>query len=224
MAGGEGFTLTNYGVAFANERRLHALLNSFCRDRTSAALCIIFAVPIAWAVSRTDMPCKGLVRLSVIATFITPSYLGGIAWILLAAPGVGWLNRPWIALMGGGSGPFNVYTFAGIVFVPGTIYAYPYVFIFTTAALDVVSSGDGGCCEHPRLEPVAHDPAGHAASRAAGYLRRRDRHLRRCDNRFRDAGTDRHSRAFHGGDDPAFGVSSNFRSSSRWPRRIARRC
>jgi iron(III) transport system permease protein len=138
-AGGEGFTLSNYGAAFANARRLQALANSLLVGTASTALCIIFAAPIAWAVSRTNMPCKGFVRLTVIATFITPSYLGGIGWILLAAPRAGWLNRPWIALTGGGAGPLNIYSFAGIVFVLA-IYCYPYIFIFTTAALDVVSS------------------------------------------------------------------------------------
>jgi iron(III) transport system permease protein len=133
------FTLANYTVAFANARRLQALVNSLLIGSAATALCILFAVPIAWAVSRTDMPCKGLIRLTVIATFITPPYLGGIAWILLAAPRAGWLNRPWIALTGGGSGPLNIYSFTGIVFVLA-IYAYPYIFIFTSAALDIVSS------------------------------------------------------------------------------------
>ncbi len=143
-SGGGGFTLSNYGAAFANARRLQALANSLLVGTASTALCIIFAAPIAWAVSRTNMPCKGFVRLTVIATFITPSYLGGIGWILLAAPRAGWLNRPWIALTGGGgTGPLNIYSFAGIVFVLA-IYCYPYIFIFTTAALDVVSS-NGGC-------------------------------------------------------------------------------
>ena len=135
---GGGFTLGNYEVALADARRLHALANSLLISTAATALCIVFALPLAWAVSRTDMPCKGFVRLSVIATFITPSYLGGIGWILLAAPRAGWLNRPWVAVMGG-SGPFNVYSVAGMVFVLA-IYAYPYVFIFTSAALDVVSS------------------------------------------------------------------------------------
>jgi iron(III) transport system permease protein len=133
------FTLTNYLVAFTDARRLQALLNSLLIAAATTALAVVFAVPIAWAVSRTTMPAKGMVRLTVIATFITPSYLGGIAWILLAAPRAGWLNRPWIALLGGGAGPFNIYSFAGIVFVLA-IYAYPFVFIFTTAALDLVSS------------------------------------------------------------------------------------
>jgi iron(III) transport system permease protein len=133
------FSWANYAVAFANLRRLQALENSLLVGLGATFLCMVFAVPIAWAVSRTDMPCKALVKLTVIATFITPSYLGGIAWILLAAPRAGWLNRPFIALAGGGAGPLNIYSFAGIVFVLA-IYGYPYVYIFTAAALDVVSS------------------------------------------------------------------------------------
>ena len=136
---GGGLTLANYVAAFGNARHLQALGNSLLLGVAVTACCIVFAVPLAWAVSRTDMPLKGLVRLTVLATFITPSYLGGVAWILLAAPRAGWLNRWAMALTGGNTGPFNIYSFTGLVFVVA-IYAYPYVFVATSAALDLVSS------------------------------------------------------------------------------------
>lgn len=136
---GGGFTLTNYVTAFGNARHLQALGNSLLLGIAVTTCCIVFAVPLAWAVSRTDMPLKGLVRLTVIATFITPSYLGGVAWILLAAPRAGWLNRWAMALTGSNAGPFNIYSFTGLVFVVA-IYAYPYVFVATSGALDLVSS------------------------------------------------------------------------------------
>jgi iron(III) transport system permease protein len=136
---GGGLTLANYASAFGNARHLRALSNSLLLGTAVTMCCIVFAVPLAWAVSRTDMPLKGLVRLTVIATFITPSYLGGVAWILLAAPRAGWLNRMVVALTGAGAGPFNIYSFTGLVFVVA-IYAYPYVFVSTSAALDLVSS------------------------------------------------------------------------------------
>ena len=56
-------------------------------------LSALFAVPIAWGVSRTDMPAKGLVRALILGAFITPPYLGAIGWILLAGPNAGWLNK-----------------------------------------------------------------------------------------------------------------------------------
>jgi iron(III) transport system permease protein len=104
-----------------------------------SALCVLFAVPMAWAISRTDMPAKHLVRLSVFGAFVTPPYLGAIGWILLAGPNAGWLNRVWVALTGAESGLFDIYSFPGLVFIIA-IYSFPYVFIFTSSALDIVSS------------------------------------------------------------------------------------
>ena len=102
-------------------------------------LCLVAAVPIAWAVSRTDMPGKGIVRLLVLGRFVTPPYLGAIAWELLAGPNAGWLNRAWMGLTGASRGLFNIFSFAGLAFVIA-IYSFPYLFIFTSSALDVVSS------------------------------------------------------------------------------------
>ena len=45
----------------------------------------------------------------------------------------------WLSLTGAESGPFNIYSFPGLVFVIA-LYSFPYIFIFTTAALELVSS------------------------------------------------------------------------------------
>ena len=96
-------------------------------------------MPLAWAVSRTNMPGRGFVRMLVLATFITPPYTGAVAWILLAGPNAGWLNRIYVMLTGAEAGPFNIYSFPGLVVVIA-LYSFPYIFIFTTAALELVSS------------------------------------------------------------------------------------
>ena len=56
------------------------------RRACAALLAGVFAVPLAWAVARTNMPGRGLTRMLVLATFITPPYTGAVAWILLAGP------------------------------------------------------------------------------------------------------------------------------------------
>jgi iron(III) transport system permease protein len=133
------FTLANYVAAYSRPRYLQALWNSLMLGAAVSALSVLFAVPMAWAISRTDMPAKNLVRLSVFGAFVTPPYLGAIGWILLAGPNAGWLNRAWVALTGAESGLFDIYSFPGLVFIIA-IYSFPYVFIFTSAALDLVSS------------------------------------------------------------------------------------
>ncbi|GGF15560.1 ABC transporter substrate-binding protein [Aliidongia dinghuensis] len=132
-------TLENYVTAYGNLRRLVGLGNSLLYGAAVVLVATGFAVPLAWAVARTDMPAKGLVRATVLGAFITPSYLGAIGWILLAGPNAGWLNRLWMALTGAHAGIVNVYSFAGLVLVTA-LYAFPYIFVFTADALDRVSS------------------------------------------------------------------------------------
>lgn len=133
------FTLANYASAYGRSRHIDALLNSLVLGVSAASLCLVFGVPMAWALSRTDMPWKGLIWISILGTFIIPPYLGAVGWILLAGPNAGWLNRAFVALTGADSGPFNIYSMPGLVLVIAC-YSFPYVFVFTKSALDLVSS------------------------------------------------------------------------------------
>ena len=133
------FTLMNYVTAYSKPRYLTALWNSLRLGFSVTCLCLIFALPLAWGISRTNMPAKGLVRTLVLGAFITPPYLGAIGWILLAGPNSGWLNRIWMGLTGATEGILDIYTFSGLTFIIA-IYSFPFIFIFTSAALDVVSS------------------------------------------------------------------------------------
>ncbi|HKB23704.1 MAG TPA: iron ABC transporter permease [Methylomirabilota bacterium] len=133
------FTLANYAAAYGRWRYVEALLNSLVIGLAVGALCLVFGVPMAWAVSRTDMPGKGLVWAAILGTFIVPNYLGAVAWILLAGPNAGWLNRLYKGLTGADAGPFNIYTKTGLVLVMAS-YSFPYVFVFTRSALDLISS------------------------------------------------------------------------------------
>ena len=133
------FTFANYATAYGRARYVEALVNSLKLGAVSALLAGVFAVPLAWAVARTNMPGRGLTRMLVLATFITPPYTGAVAWILLAGPNAGWLNRFYMLVTGAEAGPFNIYSFTGLAVVIA-LYSFPYIFIFTTAALELVSS------------------------------------------------------------------------------------
>jgi iron(III) transport system permease protein len=133
------FTLANYIAAYSRSRYVEALVNSLVLGTAAATLCLVFGAPLAWALSRTDMPGKGLIWVSILGTFIIPPYLGAVGWILLAGPNAGWLNRLAVSLFGGPHGPFNIYSMAGLVLVTAC-YSFPYVFVFTKSALDLVSS------------------------------------------------------------------------------------
>jgi iron(III) transport system permease protein len=133
------FTLANYAAAYGRQRYLDALFNSLRLGLTSATIAVVLAVPMAWAVSRTDMPGKGLTWAAVLGAFVLPPYLGAVGWILLAGPNSGFINVAWRSLTGATAPLFNVYSFNGLAMVIA-LTAFPLVFIFVKSALDLVSS------------------------------------------------------------------------------------
>lgn len=133
------FTLANYAEAYGRPRYVEALVNSLILGTLSAALSLLFALPMAWAVSRTDMPFRGLTWAVVLGAFIMPPYLAAIGWILLAGPNSGWINQIWTAVSGDPSPLVDVYTFTGLALVIA-LNSFPFIFIFVKAALDMVSS------------------------------------------------------------------------------------
>ncbi|OYW15368.1 MAG: ABC transporter permease [Sphingomonadales bacterium 12-62-5] len=133
------FTLMNYVSAYGRSRYVDALVNSLLLGLLSATMAVVMAVPMAWAVSRTDMPLKGLTWAVVLGAFILPPYLSAVGWILLAGPNSGFLNIAWRAMTGLEGPLFNVYSFPGLALVIA-LNAFPLVFIFVKSALDLVSS------------------------------------------------------------------------------------
>jgi iron(III) transport system permease protein len=95
------------------------------------------ALPLAWLVARTDLPLRQLIRSLVTASFVTPPFLGAIAWEILAAPNSGILNQMCRSLFGLGEYDhvFNIYTVAGVVFTMAC-YSFPFVFVLIANALD----------------------------------------------------------------------------------------
>jgi iron(III) transport system permease protein len=133
------FTFGNYAAAYGRARYVESLVNSLLLATETAAVSVVFAVPMAWAVSRTTMPGKPMIWATVLGAFILPPYLGAIGWILLAGPNSGVINQVWRFMSGATEPLVNVYTFHGLAFVMA-FQSFPLIFIFVKAALDLVSS------------------------------------------------------------------------------------
>jgi iron(III) transport system permease protein len=131
------FTLANFVHLVVDAAFLDPLLTTFALAVLSALICCAVASPMGWLVSRTDMPFRRTVRLLVTASFVTPPFLGAIAWELLAAPNSGLLNQLFRDLTGADPGfhLLNIYSFGGLVFVI-SCYTFPYVFVLVANALD----------------------------------------------------------------------------------------
>jgi len=133
------FTLQNFVTLFSDPDFLDPLLTTAIIAVTSSAICCAVAAPIGWLVSRTDMPGRQTIRALVTASFVTPPFLGAVAWELLAAPNSGLLNQFYRTVTGAESDSylFNIYSLPGLIFVI-SCYTFPYVFVLVANALDTM--------------------------------------------------------------------------------------
>jgi iron(III) transport system permease protein len=129
-------TLQNFVTLFTNPDFLDPLLTTAIIATTSSVICCLVAAPIGWLVSRTDMPGRQIIRALVTASFVTPPFLGAVAWELLAAPNSGLLNQLYRSMAGADADAlFNIYSLTGIIFVI-SCYTFPFVFVLVANALD----------------------------------------------------------------------------------------
>jgi iron(III) transport system permease protein len=131
------FTLENFRQLIVNPIFFDPLITTVILATSSSIICCLVAAPIGWLVARSDMPLRRTVRALVTASFVTPPFLGAIAWELLAAPNSGLLNKAFRALTGAEQDEylFNIYTLTGLIFVI-SCYTFPYVFVLVTNALE----------------------------------------------------------------------------------------
>src|SRR5882724_2826436 len=131
-------TLQNFVTLFTDPDFLDPLLTTAIIASTSAVICCVVAAPIGWLVSRTDMPARQTIRALVTASFVTPPFLGAVAWELLAAPNSGLLNQLYRLFAGEDADAlFNIYSMTGIIFVI-SCYTFPFVFVLVANALDTM--------------------------------------------------------------------------------------
>jgi iron(III) transport system permease protein len=130
-------TFANFAALFTDPAFLDPLIATFSIAISVSTICCLVAAPMGWLVARTDMPWRGPIRLLVMASFVTPPFLGAIAWELLAAPNSGLINQLYRNLAGAPADAklFDIYTLTGVIFVI-SCYTFPYVFVLVANALD----------------------------------------------------------------------------------------
>jgi len=138
VQGAKGPTLAHYAQAFGDPALRAALWHTVVLSLWVGLVSLAIGAPLAWVVARTDLPGTRLLQWLIMASFVTPPFLGAVAWVMLAGPNAGVLNRLYRGLTGADGALFNVFTMTGLVFVV-SIYTFPYVFIMMVNTLELVS-------------------------------------------------------------------------------------
>ena len=111
------YGLDGWRAAFGEPGLRGALWNTFTVTFVRQILSLPLAVFIAWLLARTDLPGRSWIEFAFWAAFFLPSFTVTLSWILLLDPEYGLINTALAALPFVGKGPFNIYSFWGIVWV-----------------------------------------------------------------------------------------------------------
>jgi iron(III) transport system permease protein len=139
VSGESGYTLSRYQTVFADPALQKALWNTVVLAFWVGVASVAVGAPLAWLTARTDVPARGLIRGLVLASFVTPPFLGAFAWVMLAGPNAGYVNRLWRGVTGAEAPLVNIFTMPGLIFVV-TIYTFPYVYIMVANTLALIAS------------------------------------------------------------------------------------
>jgi iron(III) transport system permease protein len=126
------FTLRYYEELFRELQVLGPFLNTVYFSIGSALFATIIGGVVAWVVTRTDTPLRGLGYFTAFASFGTPFILYTIGWLLLLGK-AGPVNY-WLRTLLNQSGPvLNVYSLWGMVLIESFLWS-PFVFLMVAAS------------------------------------------------------------------------------------------
>ena len=131
----EGMTLYNFIRFFTKEYYYQPLIRSIVVCSTTVLTSLLIGVPIAYVLTRYNVPGKTLVHILIIMSLMSPPFIGAYSWIILAGR-QGIVTKMITAL---GLPAPTIYGKGGIIFV-FTLHLFPYIYLYTSGAMNSIDS------------------------------------------------------------------------------------
>ncbi|HET8533822.1 MAG TPA: iron ABC transporter permease [Methylomirabilota bacterium] len=139
VRGDAGLTPAHYARVLGDPTLQKALWNTVVLALWSGLVALLIGAPLAWLTARTDLPWRRTIQHLVMASFVTPPFLGAFAWVMLAGPNAGYINRLYRDWTGATDPLINIFSMPGLIFVVA-IYTFPYVYIMIANTLGLIAS------------------------------------------------------------------------------------
>jgi iron(III) transport system permease protein len=111
------YGLGNWVAAWAAAGVFSSLANTFWLTLWYQLLSFPMAIFVAWLLARTNLPWARGFELLFWLSFFIPDLAATLGWMLLLDPHTGVVNQALASVLGTSNGPFNIYSFGGIVWV-----------------------------------------------------------------------------------------------------------
>jgi iron(III) transport system permease protein len=113
------YTLKHYRSILTDSFAHKTFLNTLGFAATAVSVALLFAVPTAWLVERTDLPGKNFVFMLVTLGALLPTFFTAMGWVFLLHPRIGIVNKFAVDLFGLSEAPFNIASVIGMGWVEG---------------------------------------------------------------------------------------------------------
>lgn len=131
------FSLDNYLEFFSNPLTAKSGLNTLIVGIGTVVISLLFAVPMAWLLQRTNIPGKNLFLTFLFLQVLLPGFLKAMGWIMLISPKIGIINL-WIRnIISFETGPLSPYNIQTIAFLQGLTLT-PVIFFLIAGAFMAV--------------------------------------------------------------------------------------
>jgi iron(III) transport system permease protein len=127
-------TLRHYTAILSSGPAWHLIWRSVEFAIGASVFGTVVGAVLAWLVERTNMPGRRWFYAAALAPLIIPGSLSTFAWVLLLSPRIGIVNTQIASIFHTDSGPFNVYSLWGMIFVEG-LHLSSLAFLLISAAL-----------------------------------------------------------------------------------------
>jgi iron(III) transport system permease protein len=108
--------LDNWTAALRSPKVFDALKNTLTLSAARQGIGIVVGVGVAWLLARTDLPAKNLLEFGFWVAVFLPALTVTLGWIMVFDNFNGLANQLWQAVFGV-KGPFNIFSWWGIVWV-----------------------------------------------------------------------------------------------------------
>lgn len=112
-------SFANYRTILTSSTAYRLMGGSLVFAIGSSVLGTAIGTVLAWLVERTNMPGRRILFGAALVPLIMPGSLATFAWIFILSPNVGIINVILQNLFGFNSGPLNIFSMPGMIFIEG---------------------------------------------------------------------------------------------------------
>lgn len=129
------FDVSLFTSVVLNKENVGAMWNTIKVALGTTVIGTLMGLFFAWLLGRSDIPTKGLMKAMFTIPYMFPPFFGAMAWDLMLNARSGYINKWLMKTFGFSTGPININSIGGIIFVE-CCYYFPFVYMQVVNALE----------------------------------------------------------------------------------------